>query len=142
MLAEFVSPPRHLDPEVLYRELRRALRHGARAARLVRFTPELVELLFPAALNPGHELVERAVWTERRLREAIEQIGGAQAAALAVVLGLAPGTVGLKLERRRETAGKLLGVLPDTFRRDQHEGLLLWDLAVEIYALLLRDDIT
>jgi hypothetical protein len=52
---------RSLDPEALYTALRRALRHGARSSRLVRFSPELVELLAPAATQPDATIYERAI---------------------------------------------------------------------------------
>lgn len=123
---------RRLDPEALHRQLRRALRHGARASRLARFTPELVELLFPADDRPDLSIVERALLAERLIRDAVEDLGGDYGRALSIVLALAPGTLGLRLEQRRQMAAELLGVLPDTFRRKRHEGLMVWDLAVEI----------
>jgi len=112
-------------------ELRRALRHGGRAAHLVEYAPGLVALLCPAQ-HRGRPPHERALVTEEMIRSAISALGG-RADVLAIVLGLAPGTLELTLEERRRRAAAALDILPATFRRDRHEGLLLWDLATEIY---------
>jgi hypothetical protein len=72
---------------------------------------------------------------EQLIREAIEHIGGPEAEALSILLCLKPGTTGMNLETRRQHAAELLGILPDTLRRERHEGLLLWDVAVEVYIL-------
>ena len=126
---------RRLDPEALHRQLRRALRHGARASRLVRYTPDLVELLFPDEVCVETSVYDRAIYTETLLREAIEQIGGKHGQALSTILCFASGTLGATLEDRRRQAAELLDILPDTFRRERHEGLLLWDLAMVTYQL-------
>jgi hypothetical protein len=124
---------RRLDVEALHMELRRTLRHGARASRLVRFTPELVDLLLPPATDPDVTIYERAVQAEHVIRQALESIGGPEAEALSILLCLKPGTTGMTLEIRRQHAGELLGIQPGTMRREQHEGLLVWDLAMEVY---------
>jgi hypothetical protein len=126
---------KRLDAEALYRELRRTLRRGARASRLLRYTPELVELLLPADEHPESTIYDRAVRTEHLLRQAIDSIGGPEGEALSILLCLKPGTTGMNLETRRQHAAELLGILPDTLRRDRHEGLLLWDVAMEVYCL-------
>lgn len=104
-------------------ELRRTLRHGARASRLVRFAPELVDLLLPPVMHPDATIYERAVRVEFVLREALESIGGPEAEALSILLCLRPGTTGMTLETRRQHAGELLGIQPGTMRRERHEGL-------------------
>jgi len=124
---------RRLDPEALYTELRRSLRYGTRASRLIRHYPELVELLQPAQDYPELGLAERAIGTEQLIREAIDSIGGPEADALLILFCLKPGTTGMNLETMRQHAAELLGILPDTLRRQRHEGWMLWDLAVEIY---------
>ncbi len=130
-----VVTTRRLDPEALHRELRRALRYGARASRLVRFTPELVELLFPPNEHVETSIHDRAISTENLIRQGIEQVGGTNAEALSIILCLVPGTLRTTLEERRRQAAELLDILPDTFRRERHEGLLLWDLAMEVYGI-------
>lgn len=132
---------RHLDPEVLHKELRRALRHGARASRLAKFTPELIELLVPAHLHPATSLPERAIYTENLIHEALKRIGGVHSDVLAILLCLAPGTLGTTLEARRQRATALLGILPDTLCREHHEGLMLWDLAWELQRLAERPQV-
>lgn len=125
------TPP--LDVDLLYRLLRRAPRRGARASRLLRHVPELVDLLCPPLAHPGLSVYDRALQAEKVIREAVEAIGGPAGEALTIVLGLAPGAAGRKLEERRRAAATLLDVQPDTFRRHWHEATLLFDLAVEIY---------
>jgi hypothetical protein len=124
---------RRLDVEALHRELRRTLRHGARASRLVRFTPELVELLLPASEHPDSTIYERAIQVELVIRQALGHIGGPEAEALSILLCLKPGTTGMTLETRRLHAGEVLGIQPGTVRRERHEGLLVWDLVMEVY---------
>ncbi|HEU5406655.1 MAG TPA: hypothetical protein VFU48_02740, partial [Nitrospira sp.] len=53
--------------------------------------------------------------------------------AAEILLALKAGTVGLKLEERRRMAGALFGVDGDTFRRARWEGMLLWDIVMEVY---------
>jgi len=124
-----------LDVDALHRGLRRVLRHGARASRLIRYTSEVVDILYPAAEHPGMNPHDRAISTEMLIRRALESIGGYASEALSIVLGLSAGTLGRSLSDRRQVAGKLLGMEADTFRRDQHEGALLYDVAIEIYRI-------
>jgi hypothetical protein len=133
-----VERSRRLNPEALCIELKATLRHGARASRLLRYRPGLVELLLPAAEHPDLSQADRAVKTEQLIREAIENIGGPEAEALSILLCLKPGTTGMNLETRRQHAAELLGILPDTLRRERHEGLLLWDVAVEVYGIAMQ----
>lgn len=79
-------------------------------------------------------LHDRAIAVERLIREAISGIGGNCAEALLVLFCLTPGTLELNLEQRRQHTGRLLSVEAETFRRDRYEGLLIWDLSMEIYA--------
>jgi len=125
--------------------LKRALRKGARASRLVLYTPDVVDLLVPedsgrsddeshASQEPS--IHRRALIAERIIRAAIERIGGADAEALMILLSLRPGTLGLTLDSRRQAAARLVGVRAETFRRKNHEGLMIWDLAMEIWDLI------
>lgn len=124
--------------EGLCAELRRILRHGARAGQLLTYSPALIDMLCPTAEKAGLgvPLSVRAMKAEDIIRKAITQIGGCGADALLIVLGLRPGTLGQSLERRRRSAARLLGIQPMTFRRDRHEKLLLLNLAMEIYRVL------
>jgi hypothetical protein len=116
----------------VHNELKRTLRKGARASRLARYSRSLVELLFPAGSSELN-LPDRAIAVEQVIREAIASIGGRSGEALAILLCLKPGTLDLNLEQRRQQAAELLNILPDTFRRERHEGLMIWDLAWEVY---------
>lgn len=124
---------RRPDLEALHRELRRSLRYGLRASRLIRYCPEFVELVLPAQDYHELSLPERAITVEQLIREAIDSIGGPEAEALLILFCLKPGTTGMNLETRRQYAADLLGILPGTLRRERHEGRMLWDLTVEIY---------
>ena len=123
------------EPEALLAHLRRVAHHGARASRLARFAADFVDLVVPIAPSerPDARLIQRAILAEGLIRQAAHRLGGDHERALSVILGLEPGTVGMNLERRRQIAAAIVGVLPDTFRRDRHEGLMLWDLACELY---------
>jgi hypothetical protein len=37
------------------------------------------------------------------------------------------------VEQRREKAAELYNIRPETFRRDNHEGILIWELAYALY---------
>jgi len=124
---------RRLDIEALNRYLRAALRHGARASRLLRYTPAIIEELYPAADHPDADQHERALRVEADIRRGVDAIGGHAGHAIAVVLCLPVGTVGRTLEDRRRIAADHIGISADTFRRDWHEGVLLFDLTIEIY---------
>ena len=104
---------------------------------MLRYRPELVELLLPAAEHPEFTIADRAVLVEQLIRQAIDNIGGPEAEALSILLCLKPGTTGMNLETRRQHAGELLGIQPGTMRRERHEGLLLWDLAMEVYGTII-----
>jgi hypothetical protein len=45
----------------------------------------------------------------------------------------------MNLEIRRQHVSELRGILPETLRRERHEGLLLWDVAVEVYRISLDE---
>lgn len=45
--------------------------------------------------------------------------------ALSILFCLKPGTMGMILKTRRQHAAELLGILPDTLRRERHYGLLM-----------------
>lgn len=127
---------RRLDPEALQESLRRSLRRGVRASRLVRYAPELIELVVPVSKAPELSIYDRAFKTEQVIRQGIDRIGGPEAGALLILFCLKPGTTGMNLETRRQHAAELLGILPGTLRRERHEGRLLWDLAMEVYGIV------
>lgn len=124
---------RRLNIEALHRYLRACLRHGARASRLLRYTPEIIDLLYPETDHPNIDRHDRALLVEADIRRGIDTIGGDAGHAIATVLCLPPGTLGRTLEDRRHIAAYHLGINADTFRRHWHEGALLFDLAIEIY---------
>lgn len=132
------SDPESPSVEALYVELRRALRHGARAGQLLNYSHNLIDMLCPqsAARGANRSASVRAIRAEDLIRKGIAEIGGISAEALLIILCLKSGTLDQKLERRRQTAARLLGIQVVTFRRDHHEKLLLLHLAIEVYRLL------
>lgn len=125
----------HLTVEELHHHLRGALRHGARASRLLRHTPQVVELLYPTQEHSGLNASDRAIKTEALIRRAVDAVGGQSGHAIAIILCLAVGTLDHKLAHRRSLAAQHLGIQAETFRCPWREGALLHDLAVEIYRL-------
>lgn len=124
------------DVDALHRGLCRVLRQGARASRLVKYAPEVVELLCPAAEHPDMSPWDRAICAEALIRQALESIGGNIGQAMAIVLCLSAGTLGRSLTDRRRSAAGLLDMEADNFRREQHEKALLYDVAFEVYRIL------
>lgn len=104
---------------------------GARASRLLQFTPNLIEALYPADDFPDLTDFQRAFHAERDLRAAVAAVGGDAGAALSAILALDPGLSGRKLHSRRRIAGRYFDVQAVTFARN-YEGPLLHDLAVEL----------
>jgi hypothetical protein len=90
----------------------------------------------PAQDHAELSIYDRAIRADQLIRKAIDAIGGPEAEALLILFCLKPGTTGMNLETRRQHAAELLGILPDTLRRERHEGRMLWDLAVEMYGLV------
>lgn len=126
---------RCLTVEALHQHLKSALRHGARASRLLRHSPHLMELLYPAEEYSTMEAVDRALKAEEMISRAIDAIGGQSGHAIALLFCLVPGTFDHKLHRRRSLAAQHLGIQPETFRCPWREPALIHDLAVEIYRI-------
>lgn len=118
--------------ESLVRALKKALRHGCRASRLLE-VPELLALLYPTAAFPWLSELDKAVRAEAQLRRAVEAYGGEFADAMLFLMGLAAGVHGATLARRRAGAAALAdsrrAIAPDTFRR-WREPSYLRDVAV------------
>lgn len=131
-------PP--VDVEALFAGFCRALFYGARASQLLRYTPDLIDLLSPPAVYPWMNGYDRALNTEMLIRRAVRSIGGLSGDALATMLCLSPGLVGRPLTDRRRIAADLFHRQPRTFYRGRYEKDLLYDLAVEIYRLCTTDD--
>jgi hypothetical protein len=125
-----------LDIEQLYRHLQQALRYGARASRLLRHVPDIIDFLYPAESYPQLSVEDRAIKVEDLIQDATHAIGGDPGEALAAVLCLLPGTLGRTLDHRRRIAADYLNIEADTFRRPWNEKALLFDLTIEIYKQL------
>lgn len=133
-------PPFNVD--ALFAGFCRALFYGARASQLLRYTPDIIDLLYPKEAYPGMNDHDRALNTERLIRRAVAFIGGLSGDALATLLCLSSGLVGRPLADRRRIAADLFHRAPRTFCRGRYEKDLLYDLAVVIYRLCTTDDST
>ncbi|SNQ48121.1 conserved hypothetical protein [Frankia canadensis] len=118
------------DVPTLTRELRAAMRHGARAASLAEHAPGLVDLLTAGHGGTGDE---RALIAEQIIREATAPLGDTVGPAMRIMLGLEPGTWHTRIETRRERAADMLDIGAGTFRRPHREGTYLRDIAWEIW---------
>lgn len=118
----------HLNVTELHAALTKAVRHGARSARIAHHVPQLVDILYPDGALTAPYLAA----VVNTIRAALDSIGGTDAAALDQLLGLAPAALGRPLRERRAAAARALGIESDTFRRT-HQRALLWDLTMEIY---------
>lgn len=124
---------RQVDIHALREQLTNAVSNGgARASRLLRYTPDIIDVLYPATDHPELSAYQLAFRVEHDIREAIDAIAGPAAQALGAILCLHPGLLGRKLEHRRRIAASHFDIEPDTFRRSWHEEALLFDLAIEI----------
>jgi hypothetical protein len=128
------TPTHHINVDTLHQYLRHSVRRGARASRLLRHVPEIVDLLYPTADYPHLSDFERAFNVENDIRHVIDHdIGGPPGEAIATVLCLRSGTVGRTLDDRRRIAANFLKIDAQTFRRARHGGALLYDLAAQIH---------
>jgi hypothetical protein len=124
-----------LDVDHLHQALKAVRRRGARAARLVKHAPSVIELLYPAARYPGLTIHDRAAASENLIDAAVDSLREDGGHPLSILLCLAPGTLHLNLRRRREMVAKQEGVLPGTWERGWREPQLFDDLAAVIYRL-------
>jgi hypothetical protein len=131
---------RSLDVDQLHQALKAARRRGARAARLVKHAPGVIELLYPAGRYPDLTVHDRAAASENLIAAAVDSLGEDGTRPLSVLLCLAPGTLNLNLRRRREMVAKQAGVLPGTWERGWREPQLFDDLTAVIYRLHQTSD--
>jgi hypothetical protein len=123
-----------LDIPELLTHLRRAFRHGARAPQLVAYAPGLIDLLCPDHEDDPSSIYERAVQAEQAISEAVKTMDAPRDTAMEILMCLRPGTLGVKLDERRQHAARLFKVSADTFRRrERHEPMLVLDLALTLY---------
>ncbi|MEV7321232.1 hypothetical protein [Streptomyces sp. NPDC093970] len=131
--------PEVMTPEAIASNLKRTIKHGARAAELHAQAPGLVDMLCPPEQHGVLSDLERAVEAESYIRHACNiELDGPTGRALLVLLALAPGTAGVTLEMRQYNAGTILrpdSIQADTVRRPYIRDRLLNGLAVELYRM-------
>ncbi|WP_085003852.1 hypothetical protein [Frankia casuarinae] len=121
------------DLDMLWMGLCSTIRHGATAARLGAYTPGVVD-----ALEPGvTPWAARMLAAEDLIRNAAAGLDSPQDRAVRLLLGLSPGTAGLRVSTRRARAADALRIAPASLRGDR-EHALMWDLAVQVCKLLLQ----
>ncbi|WP_344837158.1 hypothetical protein [Actinocorallia longicatena] len=125
-------PAEFPDPALIHDHLRKVMTHGARASVLATYAPELVDLLVPGADTALHG---RAYDAEQAIRSGISAMPSERAEALRILFELSSPTH-TSLESRRRSAARRLGLHPTTFRKPHHEGILVLDLAISVYAHL------
>lgn len=125
-----------VNVHALVQGLRTVLVYGARAAQLARYTPEVVELLCPAAAFPAESVHARAIRAHALIRQALDNIGGTPREALRLLLCVSSSEVIRALHVRRADAARLYERAPRTFCRGRYEGDLLHTLAVELLRIL------
>ena len=125
-----------VDVEALVVGFRAVLGYGARASQLARYTPEVVELLCPAAAFPGESVHARAIRAHALIRQALDNIGGTPREALRLLLCISSSEVIRALHVRRRDAARLYERTPRAFSRGRYETDLLHALAVEILRIL------
>jgi len=114
----------------IHNALRKALRHGARAALLATHSPELIDLLTPGSED---HLNDRARLAEGIIRDGIETLPHPDSDAALALFALSRTRTTTTLEARRRQAAECVGVHPDTFRKPHHEGVLILDITSAIH---------
>lgn len=136
-----MADQRDIDVNQIFKKLRQnGLHHGARANRLYIYGRELIDLLIPPDGTPDDDSPLRAVRAEQIIRLAVSRLNPPDDEALRISLSLKGEAFALrKLEQRRQEAARLYNVLPNTYRL-KHEGAILFDLAFQIFAILIGAD--
>lgn len=127
-------------PEWFDEQIRKLLKRGARAGRLVEDAPELLEALVPPSEDGRLSPMERALRLEAVLRECIiltgkeftytTPVGEAMLALYGLNDGAPTGPTALAV--RTEQAAVVMGIKPRTFRRLHRDGYIA-DLADKLY---------
>jgi hypothetical protein len=122
------------DPKELRLELSKLVTTGCSISDLPS-VPKLMGLAIVGTEAKGARPIDRAIALVAAIREAIEYLGeGPTGEAARVLLGLTSHSRGLLTKERRELAADVLGVQPETFRKN-YEHKVLGELADELYRL-------
>ncbi|WP_239334524.1 hypothetical protein [Frankia sp. CiP3] len=125
------TPP--VDFDELRTELRRALRHGARARSLLDH-PTLVDVLCPVPTGADRHVAERALEASNLIAQAVDALDSPVDRIMSIMLCLRTGTSGMTLSNRRRHAADVLEIQPVTFRSERrYEQAFVTELALEIY---------
>lgn len=138
-----VTSNNHVDPESVARALRGALTNGCRASRILRYTPELIELLLPG--QPRGSPAE-SLRAEQLIVDAVNSFTDRLRETLLHLVGLEPRSEGFPLKTRRNFACKAFGRDPDDSQAystkhfvEEFEPDLVWDLAVAVCQVVIRE---
>ena len=117
------------DVDTVETLLCQARRHGAGAAELARYRPDLVDLLTPP---DGTSPKTRALLAERLIRAAIDRLDPPADQAMRTLFGLTADARRKSVAYRRDEAARLMSLTPGAFRRPHREGSMILDIAYEI----------
>jgi hypothetical protein len=124
--------PQPLDTHQLNEALTVARRKGVRDSRLKRYTPKVIELLYPALHHPHLTYNQRAAAAENIIVAAVESLDAEARHLLSILLCLTPDTSYSTLQQRREKAAEYVGILPRSWEGGWRERQLLDDLTARI----------
>jgi len=122
------------EPAELAADLAGMLRSGV-SIQALRDCESILNLSLTKAKAASEAPDDLAVAADTLIREAARRVDDGDAyGAAGSLLGVAPGTRGELLKRRREKAAKALFVSPETLRKEREDGLIE-AVAAELYAL-------
>lgn len=123
------------EPSELLKDLKHIVRTGLKVSALTNL-PVISSLsIVQATGRGGSRPIDVAIDIEAAVTEAVEKLGdGPTGEAAQLLLGMTPRSRGLLVKDRRALAGEIIGVEPETFRKEW-ETRVLSELADELYKL-------
>lgn len=123
------------EPTELLKDLKRIVRTGLKVSALTNL-PAISSLSIVQATGRGSSRpIDVAIDIEAAVTEAVEKLGdGPTGEAAQLLLGMTPRSRGLLVKDRRALAGEIIGVEPETFRKEW-ETRVLSEVADELYKL-------
>jgi len=123
------------EPSELLKDLKRIVRTGLKVSALTNL-PVISSLsIVQATGRAGSRPIDVAIDIEAAVTEAVEKLGdGPTGEAAQLLLGMTPRSRGLLVKDRRALAAEIIGIEPETFRKEW-ESKVLSEVADELYKL-------
>lgn len=123
------------EPNELLKDLKKVVRTGLKISALTNL-PAVASLSIVRANDGGHvRPIDVAIDMEAAIIEAVDKLGdGPTGEAAQLLLGMTPRSRGLLVKDRRALAGEVIGIEPETFRKEW-ENKVLSEIADELYKL-------